>query len=96
MKTISLPLPGAYPKRIYFANECYKIRFNKRLKCYGITDAETKTITIKAGLSPRAFLETLIHELLHVIEFEMPLKMRHKKVYKLERAITNLVLDNFL
>lgn len=96
MKTLSLPTQGMYPKQVYFADECYKVIFKKGLKCYGITDSGDRTITIKHGLSPRALLATFIHELLHVIEFEGPLKMSHKQVYRMELFILEILIDNFL
>lgn len=96
MKTIHIPGKKAFPKQIYYGHECYKIRYKKRLGCFGMTDSEKKVITIKSGLSPRQLLATIVHELLHVIEFERPIKIRHKQVYKLEAAIVELLLDNFL
>jgi len=91
-----LPKQHHYPFKIYFGSECYKVKFKKNLDCYGKTNSSTKTITIKSGMSKRETFATFIHELLHVIEFEAPIKIKHKTIYKLERAITELILDNFL
>lgn len=96
MKQVKLPLQSAYPKAIHFAPYVYRIIFVKNLDCYGETDPVKKTIKIKKGLSPRMTLTTFIHELLHVIEFDQPVKLKHKTVYKLEQAIVELLLDNFL
>ena len=96
MKKGKLTIPRGYPKKIYFQGECYKVQFKKRLGCYGETNAKRKTIHIHSGMSPRETLATFIHELLHVVEFEGPVKLKHKTVYKLERAIMELLLDNFL
>lgn len=96
MKTFKLPRQSQYPKTVQFGIEVYKLKFKKGLDCYGYTDSGTKTITIKDGLSPRMTLATYVHELLHVIEFEHPLKLKHKTIYKLEAAIVELLLDNFL
>jgi hypothetical protein len=96
VKKIKLPKPSSYPKRIYFADECYSIKFKKKLDCYGKTCATKKAIIIKQGMSHRETLATFIHELLHLIEFEAPMKIKHKTVYKLEKAITEILLDNFL
>lgn len=90
-----LPTQAQYPKKIYFSNEVYTIKFVKKLDCYGETDASKKTITIKDGLAPRALLCTVLHELLHVVEFEFPLKIKHKDVYDLEKALSELLIDNF-
>ena len=98
MKTFRLPHQSMYPKEIHFSKETYRIVFKKRKNWdrYAETDAGTKTITIKDGLNPRELFFTFIHELLHVIEFEKPLKITHKLVYKLEEAIGKMILDNFL
>ncbi len=93
---MKLPRQSKYPKTIHFASECYRIKFKKDMDCYGETNAVKKTITIKSGMSRRETLTTLVHELLHVIEFEAPVKLKHKTVYKLEKAIVELLLDNFL
>jgi hypothetical protein len=96
MKTVKLPLQKAYPRKIYFSNTIYRIIYKKDIEHFGETDPVRKTITIKDGLSPRQLLATLVHELLHVIEFEHPVKVKHKTVYKLEQAIVEILLDNFL
>jgi len=96
MKKIRLPRQSAYPKKIYFADTTYKVVFKKGLDCYGKTNATTKVIAIKKGLSERETLTTFIHELLHVIEFEGPVKLKHKKIYQLEVCILEILLDNFL
>lgn len=93
---MSLPKHTSYPKKIYFATECYRIKFKKGLDCYGTTDAAKRLITIKLGMSRRQTLATLVHEILHVIEFEAPVKLKHKTIYKLERAIMEILIDNFL
>lgn len=96
MKIFKLPLQKSYPKKIHFGDEVYKIIFKKNLSCYGETDPVKKTIKIKDGLSSRQLLATIVHELLHVAEFEVPISLKHKTVYKLEQAIMEILLDNFL
>lgn len=90
------PQQGAYPDKIYFRKETYRLQFVKNLDCYGITDAGNKTIKIKKGISPMQTFKTVIHEILHVIEFEGPVKLKHKTVYKLEDALFEILMDNFL
>lgn len=93
-----LPPASKYPKKIYIRNECYKIKFTKRIQHFGDTDPVSRVIRIRAGMSKRETFKTMIHELLHALSFEggKRLKMRHKLVYALEDAITELLLDNFL
>jgi len=96
MMTFKIPTQRKYPKYIYYGTERYRLIFKKNLDCYGVTDANARTITIKDGLSPRALLATFIHEVIHLMEFETPLKIKHKSVYKLEKALVELLIDNFL
>lgn len=96
MKIIKLPLQKAYPKKIHFGDSVYTIKFKKNMGCYGETDPDKKIITIKHGLSSRQTLATFVHEILHLIEFEHPLKIKHKMIYELEKAIMEILLDNFL
>lgn len=91
-----LPKNRTYPKKIYFRSEVYKLKFVAKMEHYGETDPERKEIRIKKGMSDRETFKTLVHELLHLVEFEAPIKIRHKMIYKLEEAISELLMDNFL
>lgn len=91
-----LPNPANYPASVYVTNESYRIVFSSKLQDFGICDPEKKTITIKSGMSDRETFNTLVHELLHAIEFEHGLKIKHKMIYKLEKAIVEMLVDNFL
>ena len=93
---MKLPKASSYPKSIYFGTEDYKIIFKKNFECFGETDPEAHTVTIKKGMSRRATLATFVHELLHVIEIEDSMKLSHATIYALEKAIVELLLDNFL
>lgn len=93
---LRLPKQNKYPKKIHYKDITYKIRFVKNLNCYGETDPGKKEIRIKHGISEREMFKTLLHELLHLVELETPIKLKHKTVYKLEQAIFELLIDNFL
>lgn len=92
---MNLPEQRKYPKKIYFGKEVYTIKFVKKLDCFGDTDSVKKLIRIKKGISKRETFQTFIHELLHVIEFEAPIKIKHSMIYELEKAIFELLFDNF-
>lgn len=93
-KALSLPQQKDYPKEIYCTNEVYRLLFVKDLPGYGVTDWAKKTIKIKKGISPRETFKTFVHEVLHVIEFEYGIKIKHKTIYALEPAIVEVILDN--
>ena len=61
----------------------------------GYCEDEVKLIAISLNQSERERFSTLIHEGLHAIEKEYRLKLKHKTVYALEKALCQLLLDNF-
>lgn len=91
-----IPEVNKYPKKLYITNEVYKVVFVKRMKDFGDTNPVTRVIRIKAGMSKRETLTTFLHECLHALHFEHGFTLRHKKVYQLEKAIFELLVDNFL
>lgn len=91
-----VPTAKQYPKKLSYGSETYKVRFVKKLNNVGETDGIEKEIRIRADMSDTETLRTFIHEVLHLLEFEHPIKIKHKTVYKLEVAIFNFLLDNFL
>lgn len=85
-----------YPKSIHLRGETYKVIFVKKLKCIGETDADRQVIRIRAGMSRNETFRTFIHEIFHLLEFVWPINLSHKQVYKLEKAVFQLILDNFV
>lgn len=88
------------PKKIWINENEWTIRFVKvvdnNVKFLGCCNWETKEIFIKIGLNPKERAMTLVHELLHALEFEYDLSIDHALIYRLERPIYNLVYDNFI
>jgi len=60
----------------------------------GICDNNEKKIYIDGALSKDEKAKTLIHELLHALEFEYRLNIPHPLIYKLETPIYKLLCDN--
>jgi hypothetical protein len=97
---MKFPTQSQYPKVLHVDDATYKIKFVKRIpheekRTLGLCDPDTKTIWIRISHSPRGMFRTFIHESLHAIEFEYDLKIKHKMIYSLERALEALVVDNF-
>jgi hypothetical protein len=40
-------------------------------------------------------MKTCIHELLHALNHEYGLRLRHRQIYALEGALTDFILRNF-
>lgn len=91
-----LPDQDKYPKKIYIRNDVYKVVFKEGLKDFGDTDPVKLVIRIKSGMSKRETFSTFIHEVLHALEFSHDIKIKHKQVHKMERALFELLVDNFL
>lgn len=87
------------PRKLWINDSEWKIKFVKIVdgdaKILGCCNSYTKEIHIKVGLAKRDRAETLIHELLHALEFEYGIEIDHKLIYQLERPVYNLCYDNF-
>lgn len=94
---MKLPQKRHYPKEIHFRGETYKIQFVSKLKDkrdMGECDPSDRVIRIVKNLSREETLRTLIHECLHILEFEYPINIKHRMIYKLEDAIYELLCAN--
>jgi hypothetical protein len=95
-----LPKETQYPKTVLIGNEQYLIKFLKRLpsdkggSTMGDCDSGKKLIRIRMGLSAKERLSTYIHEVLHAMEFEYEIPIKHEMVYELETAITDFLIAN--
>jgi len=96
---MKLPKAEAYPKELHINEETYTVHVVKRIpgepaSTLGLCDFGTKQIHIKKASKAQMF-RTLIHETLHAMECEYSMDLKHETVYKLERAIGDLLLMNF-
>jgi hypothetical protein len=53
-----------------------------------------RQIVLKRGQSGRTLFKTLIHEILHAVEYERGIEIPHRVVYQLEGAIESLLRLN--
>lgn len=93
-------LPGVrdYPKEIQFGDVTYKVKFMRAKNLpgsMGECDPSTHEIRISLGLGRKETLKTFIHEVLHLLEFEHPVCIEHKLIYKLEDAVFNFLWSNY-
>lgn len=97
---MSKQLPGVrdYPKEINFGEVSYKVRFVRPQTIPGSAgecDPSLHEIRISLGLGRKETLKTFIHEVLHVLEFEHPVCIEHKLIYKLEDAVFSFLISNY-
>jgi hypothetical protein len=91
---MSTPQIKDYPKEIYLREAAYKIQFVKNMKDLGSTNPNKRVIKLRAGMSRNETFRTLLHEIFHLIEFEWPIQLKHKTIYKLEEAVFHFLADN--
>lgn len=93
-----------YPKTIKVRKTNYKIIFVEKIKgrvakgqaIVGYCNQKKKHLVIRDSQTDREAFSTLLHECLHAIEFEYEIKIKHKLVYELEKAMEQLLRDNFI
>ena len=93
-----------YPERLRIGDVYYRIRFVKSIRgcklpvgknaTIGLCDEHRREILIRKGLSEDETLKTLLHELLHAMEFEYQIKIPHQSVYQYEEAIFDFLCAN--
>ncbi len=87
------------PSRIRITGRVsYEVLYSDVIKndphCMGMCDPNTRQIIIKNGMSEAKQIKTLVHELLHSIEFESKTPIPHKVTYALEAGIYKVLKLN--
>ena len=85
------------PKRVRIKrNISYKVIETKfdNPEDLGKCDPVLRVIEIKKGLSQKLQRQTLIHEILHAIEFENGIKIPHRAIYQLDLALEEILRLN--
>lgn len=65
-------------------------------KLMGYCCPEKKLILIRESIPAEEALEYYVHELLHALDFEYDLGLKHSVIYRLQYPIAKLLLDNYL
>lgn len=90
-----LPKKGEYPKELILGTLAYEVLFKHLKHNVGETDPNKKTISIEVHVDDLERFSTFIHEVLHMIDIEYGIKLKHAQIYALERALTRFFMDNF-
>ena len=75
--------------------EMWQVQIDKTLEDHGVCKEDIKCIVLRAD-EPKPMLQTFIHEVLHALDDEYIIKLSHRQVYALEKAIYNFLEDNYL
>jgi hypothetical protein len=63
-------------------------------KCRGLCNGNTREIHIYTRQREKMILSTLLHELLHAIEFTYGLSVPHRLIFELEGPLAELLIKN--
>ncbi len=90
--------PKLFPRKVRVtADVSYDIFFVDKIdehESLGFCDSDKKQILILLGMSDRETLKTIVHEVLHAIEFENDIPLPHSVVYALDEAIERVLRLN--
>ena len=95
-----------YPKELRIGDSVYRVKFVSYLRgytkkgklevLYGVCDPSTLEIFISRRLDLEETFKTFVHEVLHAIEFEYDIELKHSLIGKLEQPIFEFLRDNVL
>jgi len=89
------------PHRFKIKNRVsYEVLFSDLVKndpdCLGHTCDDPKQIIFKSGQSKTSLEKTVIHEVMHAINWENEIELTHGQIYKLEEALHKFLKLNKL
>ena len=101
MRKSLIKILGSLPPRVRITPKVsYEILFIERFdddeKCVGQTRYETKQIVIKKNESLSLTFRTVLHEIIHAINFEYELDLTERHVLGLEKGIFTVFRINKL
>lgn len=86
-----------YPERLIIRGEVWVIKFVKTLpgRGWGLCDPSEKLITLRHTLPKGQLLATLIHEIIHAIEYEYDFELpNHDDLETLDEGLADVILQN--
>lgn len=63
-------------------------------RCRGLCNGDTREIHIYTGQREKMIFSTLLHELLHAIEFTYGVQMPHRLIFELEGPLADMLMKN--
>lgn len=83
-----------YPEYLHIGGEVYRIKFVTGPSWLGKCSQKKKTIFLSTEQPRKGMFSTFLHEFLHAAAFEAGIRIKHKSVYALEKALFSLFNDN--
>ena len=88
-----------YPKELWIGDALWRVKFVRKLQdgrgiLDGLCDPSETTIYLRMGHDRAERFKTLVHEILHAIEYEWKLELPHQIIYGMEEPIYRILVDN--
>lgn len=84
------------PKQLIILDTTWKIVFKKRIGrggILGLCDPTRHEIVLLKGLNQNDLLSTLIHEVLHCLEYSLQKSMGHALINKIEAPLASVFIQ---
>ena len=72
----------------------YKLVRDKKAENCGLCDCNKQIITLKGDMPATLELDTIIHEIVHAIDYQMDLKMSERQVHGVGAGLAAVMIDN--
>ena len=72
----------------------YRLVEVEDLNDFGLCDDNKQTISLRKGMPPEVWADTILHECVHAIDFQMHLKMTERQVHCVGSGLWALFADN--
>lgn len=82
------------PPYVMILGKRYQIIESSHIEECGLTEPHACTIYISTDINPQQVRDTLLHEIVHAIDYEMHLGMKERQVHCVATGLLNLFKDN--
>ena len=86
------------PKEIKIATHTYRVGYDPHMRhdeaCYGQVNHRTQTINIESSIPPSVKDQTLIHEIVHIVDKVYVCRMDEDDLERLSNGMAELLFNN--
>lgn len=82
------------PKKVRIVGKTYKIVAKKKLRLYGHCSNHRMKIKVETRNAREQVQDTLLHEILHALSFNLKLKLKERQVHPLAAGLLQVLWDN--
>ncbi len=86
------------PSEIKIATHTYRVRYDSHMRhdeaCYGQVNHREQTIDIETSIPPSVMNQTLIHEIVHIVDKVYVCRMDEDDLERLSNGMAELLFNN--